>query len=158
MKPRIGHGYDIHRLEPGRRLVLGGVEIPFDSGLQGHSDADVVVHAVIDSLLGAASLADIGAHFPDDDPAYKDADSVRFLEKVASMIRDGGFVIGNIDVTVVAEKPRLGPYIDKMISKIAGAVGASPDDISIKATTNEKIGSIGKGEAMAAFAVALLLK
>lgn len=158
MTPRIGHGYDIHKLKSGRRLVLGGVEIPFVLGLEGHSDADVVVHAVIDSLLGAASMGDIGTHFPDDDPAYKDAASVGLLEVVGRMIADSGFTVGNIDVTVIAEKPRLGPFIEKMRNNIAKAAGVTLDSVSVKATTSEQLDSIGRGEAVAAHAVALLLK
>lgn len=158
MKPRVGNGYDIHGLKPGRRLVLGGVEIPFELGLEGHSDADVAVHAVIDSLLGAASLGDIGTRFPDDDAAYENADSIELLEDVSRMIADSGFTIGNIDVTIVAEKPRLGPYIEKMRNNIARAAGVTLDDVSVKATTNEKLDSVGRGEAIAAQAVALLLR
>lgn len=155
-KFRIGLGYDIHRLVSGRRLILGGVEIPFDLGLDGHSDADVVSHAIIDALLGAASLGDIGSHFPDDDPAYKDADSIELLKKTRVMVEEKGFAVGNIDVTIIAENPRLAPYILKMKRKIAEAAGISPDDLSIKATTNEKMGAIGKGEGLAAISVALL--
>lgn len=158
MKPRIGHGYDIHRLKPGRRLVLGGVEIPFEMGLDGHSDADVAIHAVIDALLGAASLGDIGTHFPEDDPACRDAESVGLLEVVSKMIADRGFTIGNIDVTIIAERPRLGPLVKRMRNNIARAAGVAMDDISVKATTNEQFDSVGTGEAIAAHAVALLLK
>lgn len=155
-KFRIGLGYDIHRLVSGRRLILGGVEIPFDLGLDGHSDADVVSHAIIDALLGAASLGDIGSHFPDDDPAYKDADSIELLKKTRVMVEEKGFAVGNIDVTIIAENPKLAPYILKMKRKIVEAAGISPDDLSIKATTNEKMGAIGKGEGIAAISVALL--
>ncbi len=155
-KIRIGLGYDIHRLVSGRRMILGGVEIPFDLGLDGHSDADVVSHAIIDALLGAASLGDIGTHFPDDDPAYKDADSIELLKKTRVMVEEKGFAVGNIDVTIIAEEPKLAPYILKMKRKVAEAAGISPDDLSIKATTNEKMGAIGKGEGIAAISVALL--
>lgn len=155
-KIRIGLGYDIHRLVSARKLILGGVEIPFDLGLDGHSDADVVAHAIIDALLGAASLGDIGLHFPDDDPAYKDADSIELLKKTRVMVEEKGFAVGNIDVTIIAENPKLAPYILKMKRKVAEAAGISPDDLSIKATTNEKIGAIGRGEGIAAFSVALL--
>ncbi len=155
-KIRIGLGYDIHRLVSGRKLILGGVEIPFDLGLDGHSDADVVAHAIIDALLGAASLGDIGSHFPDDDPAYKDADSTGLLEKTRAMVEEKGFTVSNIDITIIAENPRLAPYITEMKHKVAKAAGIAPDDISIKATTNEKIGAIGRGEGIAAFSVALL--
>lgn len=157
-KIRIGFGYDIHRLVSGRKLILGGVEIPFDLGLDGHSDADVVSHAIIDALLGAASLGDIGSHFPDDDPAYKNADSIKLLGKTKTIIGEKGFAVGNIDVTIIAENPRLAPYIMEMRHKVAKAAGISPDDISIKATTNEKIGAIGRGEGIAALSVALLYK
>ncbi len=155
-KIRIGLGYDIHRLVSGRRLILGGVEIPFDLGLDGHSDADVVIHAIIDALLGAASLGDIGSHFPDDDPAYTDADSIELLKKTRVMVEEKGFAVGNIDVTIIAENPKLAPYILKMKRKVAEAAGISPDDLSIKATTNEKMGAIGKGEGITAISVALL--
>ena len=156
-KFRIGHGYDIHRLVPGRRLILGGVEIPFDLGLDGHSDADVVTHAIIDALLGAASSGDIGSHFPDDDPAYRDADSIELLKKTMAIIERKGFAVGNIDVTIIAEKPKLAPYIEEMKHRVAEAAGISPGDVSIKATTNEKIGAIGRGEGVAAFSVVALL-
>ncbi len=155
-KFRIGLGYDIHRLVSGRKLILGGVEIPFDLGLEGYSDADVVSHSIIDALLGAASLGDIGTHFPDDDPAYKDADSIELLKKVRVMVEEKGYAVGNIDVTIIAENPKLAPYILKMKRKVAEAAGISPDDLSIKATTNEKMGAIGKGEGIAAISVALL--
>ena len=155
-KFRIGLGYDIHRLVSGRKLILGGVEIPFDLGLDGHSDADVVSHAIIDALLGAASLGDIGSHFPDDDPACKDADSIELLKKTGVMVEKKGFAVGNIDVTIIAENPKLAPYILEMKRKVAEAAGISPDDLSIKATTNEKMGAIGKGEGIAAISVALL--
>ncbi len=157
-KFRIGQGYDIHRLVPGRRLVLGGVEIPFDLGLDGHSDADVVSHAIIDALLGAASLGDIGSHFPDDDPAYKDADSIELLKKTRAIIGGKGFSVSNIDVTIIAENPKLATHIGEMKCRVAEAAGISPGDVSIKATTNEKIGAIGRGEGIAAFSVALIYK
>lgn len=155
---RIGLGYDIHRLVSGRKLILGGVEIPFGLGLDGHSDADVVSHAIIDALLGAASLGDIGSHFPDDDPAYKNADSIELLKRAMVMVEERGFAVGNIDITIIAENPRLAPYIMEMRHRVAKAVGISPDDISIKATTNEKMGAIGRGEGIAALSVALLYK
>ena len=157
-KFRIGLGYDIHRLAPGRRLVLGGIEIPFDLGLDGHSDADVVSHAIIDALLGAASLGDIGSHFPDDDPAHKNADSIELLKRARAMVEEKGFAVGNIDVTIIAESPRLAPYVAEMKRRVADAVGISLGDVSLKATTNEKIGAIGKGEGIAAFSVVLLYK
>ena len=155
---RIGQGYDIHRLVEGRKLVLAGVEIPFEKGLEGHSDADVAAHAVMDSLLGAAALLDIGAHFPDTDPVYKNADSMKLMEKIKEKIKQKGFSIGNVDVTIIAELPRLAPYINEMKSNIARALEISPDNISVKATTNEKLDAIGKGEGMAALAVSLLYK
>ncbi|UCE67900.1 MAG: 2-C-methyl-D-erythritol 2,4-cyclodiphosphate synthase [Candidatus Zixiibacteriota bacterium] len=155
---RIGQGYDIHRLAENRKLVLAGVEIPFEKGLEGHSDADVVAHAVIDSLLGAAALPDIGIQFPDTDPVFKNADSMKLMEKVKEKIRQKGFSIGNVDVTIIAELPRLAPYIKEMKSNIARALEIAPENVSVKATTNEKLGAIGKGEGMAALAVSLLYK
>lgn len=155
---RIGQGYDIHRLVPGRKLILGGVEIEFELGLDGHSDADAAVHAAIDALLGAASLGDIGKHFPDTDPAYKNADSIELLKKTRNLIADSGFHIGNIDITIIAESPKIGPYSDKMRQNVAAALDLDPERISVKATTNEKLGAIGRGEGIAATAVALLYK
>ncbi len=155
---RIGHGYDIHRLVAGRKLVLGGVRIDYEKGLDGHSDADVVIHALMDSLLGAAAFGDIGSHFPTSDPAYKDADSLRLLSQVIKLISESHYAIDNIDITVIAEAPKLAPHIPRMISNIANVLGISPDAISIKATTNEGLGFIGRGEGMAAFCVALLHK
>lgn len=155
---RIGHGYDIHRLVAGRKLVLGGVRIDYEKGLDGHSDADVVIHALMDSLLGAAAFGDIGSHFPTSDPAYKDADSLRLLSQVIKLISESHYAIDNIDITVIAEAPKLAPHIPQMISNIANVLGISPDAISIKATTNEGLGFIGRGEGMAAFCVALLHK
>ncbi len=155
---RIGHGYDIHRLVAGRKLILGGVTIDFEFGLDGHSDADVVCHAVMDSLLGALALGDIGNHFPDTDQVYKNADSIELLKHVNSLINNNKYSIGNIDITLIAERPKLSPHMIKMRENLAGALEISMDDISIKATTNENIGLIGKGEGIAAFAVALLYK
>lgn len=155
---RIGQGYDIHRLVENRKLVLAGVEIPFEKGLEGYSDADVAAHAVMDSLLGAASLEDIGTHFPDTDPAYKNADSMKLMEKVKEKIKQKGFSIGNVDVTIITELPKLAPYIEEMKNNISRALKISPDNISVKATTNERLGTIGKGEGMAALAVSLLYK
>lgn len=155
---RIGQGYDIHRLIPGRKLILGGAEIEHDLGLDGHSDADVVTHAVIDALLGAAAMGDIGFHFPDTDPAFKNADSMELLRSTGGKIAIGGYSIGNIDVTVIVEKPKLAPYIEKIRGNIADAIGISFESVSVKATTNEKIGAIGRGEGIAALAVALLRK
>ena len=156
MPVRIGHGYDVHRLVKSRKLILGGVEIPYEMGLDGHSDADVVTHALIDSFLGAAALGDIGCHFPDTDPKYKDADSMKLLENVMSKLTDNGYSIGNVDITIVAEKPKLSEYIGQMRANISKAIDSPVENISIKATTNEKLGFIGKGEGIAAFSVALL--
>lgn len=155
---RVGHGYDIHRLVAGRKLILGGVAIDFEFGLEGHSDADVVCHAVMDSLLGALALGDIGIHFPNTDMSYKNANSLVLLKKVNALIKEKDYSIGNIDITVIAEKPKITPHIGLMRKNIAGVLDISIDDISIKATTNENIGFIGKGEGIAAFAVALLYK
>jgi len=153
---RIGIGYDIHRFGPGRTLVLGGVTLPGETGLAGHSDADVVLHAVIDALLGATALGDIGTHFPADDPEWKDADSSLLLERTLTLVRDAGFAVENVDVTVIAEKPRLAPHIAALRTRMAELIGVSEAAVSVKATTNEGIGDIGRGEAIAAVAVALL--
>ncbi len=155
---RIGLGYDIHRLSEGRKLILGGVQIENNKGLAGHSDADVIVHAVMDSILGAAALGDIGGHFPDTDPSYKNADSLMLLAQVNELVRAKNYSVGNVDVMVVAEEPKLAPHIPLMISNISRILGLSADAVSIKATTNEGISLIGKGEAIAAFSVALLHK
>ena len=155
---RIGQGYDIHRLLPGRKLILGGVEIPFKKGLDGHSDADVAAHAVMDSLLGAAGLDDIGSYFPDTDPLYKDADSMNLMANVKDMVKEKGYHIGNIDITIIAEEPKLAPYINEMKYNIAGVLKINEDNISIKATTNEELGPVGIGEGIAALAVSLLYK
>ncbi|AFM23802.1 2-C-methyl-D-erythritol 2,4-cyclodiphosphate synthase [Desulfomonile tiedjei] len=153
---KIGQGFDSHRLVPGRRLVLGGQHIEYPLGLEGHSDADVVIHAVIDALLGAAGLGDIGMHFPDSDPAYKDASSVAMLETVAQAIDSLNFVIVNIDVTICAQAPKIGPVRHLMIGNLSAALKIDPDRINIKATTTEGLGFVGRGEGIAAFAVALL--
>lgn len=155
---RIGQGYDIHRLVEGRKLILAGVEIPFEKGLDGHSDADVVAHALMDSLLGAAALPDIGTHFPDTDPAYKNADSMKLLKQVSMMVRDKGYSIGNIDITIIAELPKLSPHIISMRENIAEVLMVNSDIISVKATTNEKLGPVGRGEGIAALAVTLVYK
>jgi 2-C-methyl-D-erythritol 2,4-cyclodiphosphate synthase len=152
----VGIGYDVHRLEAGRRLVLGGVEIPHPRGLAGHSDADVVIHAVMDALLGAAGLPDIGVHFPPSDPAYKDASSLNLLAKVVVMLGDGGWHVGNIDITVLAEEPRLASHRSAMMSNIAAAIGDDDAAVNIKATTHEGLGALGRGEGIAAMAVAML--
>ncbi len=153
---RIGHGYDAHRLAPGRRLVLGGVDIPHPRGLDGHSDADVVVHAVMDALLGAAALGDIGRHFPPGDPAYKDADSLVLLATVTELLAGQGWRPANIDATVIAQEPRLAGYIPQMRARVAAAAGLSADAVSIKATTEEQMGFTGRVEGIAAHAVALI--
>ena len=154
---RIGHGYDVHRLAEGRRLILGGVDIPWERGLLGHSDADVLTHAVMDALLGAAGLGDIGQHFPDTDPAYAGADSLKLLEHVAGLLRERGFVVGNVDATVLAQRPKLAPHIPRMRENLARAMGAEPAQVNVKATTEEGLGFTGSGEGMAAHAVCLLI-
>lgn len=155
---RTGIGYDVHRLVEGRRLVLGGVEIPFDRGLEGHSDADVLLHAIADALLGAAGLGDIGAHFSPQDPAWEGADSVDLLERVAAMVADAGWEIENVDATLLAEAPKIGPRVADMRRTIAAALGLPVAAVSVKATTNEGIGFVGRGEGMAAMAVAGLAR
>jgi 2-C-methyl-D-erythritol 2,4-cyclodiphosphate synthase len=151
---RIGQGFDVHALIPGRRLVIGGVTIPYDKGLEGHSDADVLLHAICDALLGAASLGDIGQHFPDSDAAYKGADSRKLLREVRKKI--GKFKIVNIDATILAQAPRMAPHVAKMIDNIAADLGIAPGAINIKATTTEQLGFVGRGEGIAAQAVVLL--
>ena len=153
---RIGHGYDVHRLTEGRRLVLCGVEMPYERGLLGHSDADVAVHAVMDALLGAAALGDIGALFPDTDEAFENADSIELLRTVRKMINENGFEISNIDVTIVAQKPKMAPYIAQMRESLAGALLIDVKCVSVKATTEEGLGFTGSGDAIAAHAVTLL--
>ncbi len=155
---RIGQGYDIHRLTEGRELILGGERIDFELGLDGHSDADAVVHAVIDALLGAAAMGDIGRHFPDSDPAYKNADSMELLRQTRAKVETEGYAVANIDVTIIIEKPRMTPYIQKMRKNIADGVGIPFEMVSVKATTNETIGSLGRGEGVAALAIAALRK
>ena len=153
---RIGHGYDVHRLVEGRKLILGGVEIPFEKGLDGHSDADVLVHAVMDALLGAAALGDIGKLFPDNDDAYLGADSVELLKKVRDVLQEHGWKPGNLDATVIAQRPKLAPYIDTMRKRIADALETDAENISVKATTEERLGFTGSGEGIAAHAVCLI--
>lgn len=153
---RIGHGYDVHRLVPGRDLILGGVKIPFELGLDGHSDADVLLHAVSDALLGAAGLGDIGRHFPDTDPKYKGADSLVLLNIVGQKVAQKGCRVSNIDVTMIAQKPKLKDYISRMEENIASALGLDPERVNVKATTEEKLGFTGTGEGMACHAVCLL--
>ena len=153
---RIGIGYDVHQLVEGRKLILGGVEIPYELGLLGHSDADVLVHAIEDAILGALALGDIGKLFPDTDPAYKDASSIEMLKKVMAIVKEKGYEIGNIDATVIAQKPKLAPYILAMRENIAAVCEKNIDVISVKATTSEKMGYEGRGEGMTAMAVVLL--
>jgi 2-C-methyl-D-erythritol 2,4-cyclodiphosphate synthase len=155
---RVGIGYDVHRLLPERRLVLGEMEIPFQKGLLGWSDGDVLVHAVIDALLGAAALGDIGTHFPPGDPEYKDISSMELLRRVKEMLKSQGWRIGNIDATIIAEEPRLSPFFQRMVSNIAAALNIDNGAVSIKAKTNEGLGFIGKGEGIAAYAVASVEK
>ena len=153
---RIGHGYDVRRLVEGRKLILGGVEIPFEKGLDGHSDADVLVHAVMDALLGAAALGDIGKLFPDNDDAYLGADSVELLKKVRDVLQEHGWKPGNLDATVIAQRPKLAPYIDTMRKRIADALETDAENVSVKATTEERLGFTGSGEGIAAHAVCLI--
>ena len=155
-KLRVGHGYDVHRLVAGRALILGGVTVPFDRGLLGHSDADVLTHAVMDALLGAAALGDIGKLFPDSDAAYAGADSIALLERVTALLREHGWQVGNVDATVVAQVPKLAPYVPEMRRRLAEAMGLDVDCVSVKATTEERLGFTGSGEGMAAHAVALI--
>lgn len=155
---RIGHGYDVHRLAEGRKLILGGVEIPWEKGLLGHSDADVLTHAVMDALLGAAGLGDIGRHFPDTDPAYAGADSLRLLEHVMELLRERGFAVGNVDATVLAQRPKLAPHIPLMRANLARVMGVDSGRVNVKATTEEGLGFTGSGEGIAAHGVALIEK
>ena len=155
---RIGHGYDVHRLVPDRKLILGGVEIPYALGLDGHSDADVLIHAVMDALLGAAALRDIGYHFPDTDPTYKGADSRVLLRRVGELIAQKGYRVSNIDVTMIAQRPKLKEYIPTMMENIAADLGLALDQVNIKATTEEKLGFTGEGLGMSCHAVCLLEK
>jgi 2-C-methyl-D-erythritol 2,4-cyclodiphosphate synthase len=153
---RAGIGYDVHRLVAGRPLILGGVTIPFERGLAGHSDADAVCHAITDALLGAAGAGDIGRQFPDSDPQWKDASSLDLLRRAAAIVRDRGWKAGNVDASVIAEHPKLLPYIDAMRANIAGALGLSIDRVSVKGKTNDRVGELGRGEAIAVHAVALV--
>ena len=153
---RIGHGYDVHRLVIGRKLIIGGVEIPYEKGLLGHSDADVLLHAVCDALLGAAALGDIGRHFPDTDDRYENIDSLLLLKAVESLISQNGFKVVNIDATVIAQAPKLIPYIEEMTLNIANTLGIARQNVNIKATTEEKLGFTGNGEGIAAHAVCLI--
>lgn len=158
MEQRIGFGCDLHRTVKGRKLIIGGVDIPCEFGLDGHSDADVLVHALCDALLGAISMGDIGTHFPDNNPEYKNADSMKLLEKVVAMVSDAGYKVVNIDSVIIAEKPKMLPYKAQMIENIAKVLKISNNAVSVKAKTNEGVDAIGKGEAIAAHVVALLGK
>ena len=155
---RIGHGYDVHRLVEGRRLILGGVDIPWERGLLGHSDADVLVHAIMDALTGAARLGDIGKLFPDTDPAYADISSLKLLREVGRLLSEKGFAVVNIDATLLAQAPKVGPYRPRMAANVAEALGIDPEQVNIKATTEEGLGFTGDGSGMAAHAVVLLEK
>ncbi len=153
---RIGHGFDVHRLVVGRPLVLGGVEIPYEYGLMGHSDADVLLHAVADAILGALALGDIGRHFPDSDPAYKGISSLLLLKNVVGLAEARGYRIGNLDTTIVAQQPKLAPYIAQMVSNLAATCKVSSERINVKATTTEELGYAGRGEGISAYAVVLV--
>lgn len=153
---RIGHGYDVHRLVEGRKLILGGVEVPHTLGLLGHSDADVLTHAVMDALLGAAALGDIGRHFPDTDPAYKGADSLVLLDHVMTLLDQAGWKVGNVDAIILAQKPKLAPHIPQMQDNLARNMGVEPEQVNVKATTEEKLGFTGAEQGIAAHAVCLL--
>ena len=155
---RIGMGYDVHKLVEGRKLILGGVEIPYEKGLLGHSDADVLLHAIMDALLGAAALGDIGKHFPDTDPAYKGISSIRLLEQVANLLEEHQFLIENIDATIIAQRPKMRPYIDTMRENIAKALKIEADQINVKATTEEGLGFTGSGEGIFSQAICMLEK
>lgn len=153
---KVGMGYDVHKLVEGRKLILGGVEIPYEKGLLGHSDADVLVHAVMDALLGAAALGDIGKHFPDTDPAYAGADSMKLLEEVKKLLDAENYIVGNIDATVIAQKPKLAPYIETMRENIAACLGIDTNQVNVKATTEEGLGFTGTGDGISAQAICLL--
>ena len=155
---RVGIGYDVHKLTEGRDLILGGVCIPYEKGLLGHSDADVLIHAVMDALVGAAALGDIGLHFPDTDPKYKGISSIRLLEHVSQLLEDNGFVVENVDATIIAQRPKMRPYIDEMRQNIADALGVSVEQVNVKATTEEGLGFTGSGEGISSQAVCLLEK
>lgn len=153
---RIGHGYDVHAFSAGRKLVLGGVEIPYEKGLLGHSDADVLCHAISDALLGAAALGDIGRHFPDTDPAFHQADSLRLLQQVVGLLEQKGYRVANVDATLILQRPRIAPHVPAMRRNLAQAMGVEVDAVSVKATTTEELGWEGRGEGVAAHAVALI--
>lgn len=153
---RVGHGFDVHALVAGRRLIVGGVEIPFERGLEGHSDADVLLHAITDAILGAAALGDIGRHFPDSDPAYRGADSRVLLREAARRVGAAGFAVGNVDATIIAQAPKMAPHIPAMVANIAADLGIETACVNVKAKTTERLGFTGRGEGIAAEAVALL--
>lgn len=153
---RIGHGYDVHRLVPERKLILGGVDVPYHLGLLGHSDADVLLHAISDAILGAVGEGDIGRHFPDTDPAYKGISSLKLLQHVAALAEGKGYRVGNLDVTVVAQRPKLAPYIREMVANVAAACRIEPERVNVKATTTEGLGFEGRGEGISAHAVVLM--
>ncbi|MBX4145865.1 2-C-methyl-D-erythritol 2,4-cyclodiphosphate synthase [Paenibacillus sp. LC231] len=155
---RVGQGFDVHQLVEGRPCIIGGVTIPYEKGLLGHSDADVLLHAVTDAILGALGLGDIGRHFPDNDPAFKDADSLKLLEQVWVMAKERGYTLGNIDSTIIAQKPKMAPYIPQMAEVIAKALDAEVDQVNVKATTTEQLGFTGRGEGIAAQSVVCLVK
>ncbi len=155
-KTRVGIGYDVHHLTPGRRLVLGGVDIPFDKGLTGWSDADVLTHAIIDALLGAAALGDIGSHFPPGEPEYRDISSLVLLERVKNKLKENGWLVNNVDATVVAEQPRLRDFIDQMRQQLSQTLGIAPSQVSVKASTSDRLGFIGRREGIAVWAIASL--
>lgn len=155
---RIGHGYDVHRLDEGRKLIIGGVDIPYEKGLLGHSDADVLLHAISDAILGAIAEGDIGRHFPDTDPRYKGADSLKLLEHVRELAEAKGFRLGNVDATIVAQRPKMAPHISRMRENIAQVLNSNVDLVNVKATTTEELGFCGRGEGIAAHAVVLMLK
>ncbi|MCM3042977.1 2-C-methyl-D-erythritol 2,4-cyclodiphosphate synthase [Paenibacillus motobuensis] len=154
----VGQGFDVHQLVEGRPCIIGGVTIPYEKGLLGHSDADVLLHTISDAILGALALGDIGRHFPDTDPAYKDADSLELLSLVWKMAQDRGYRLGNLDATIIAERPKMAPYVPQMVEIIAGALGAKPEQINVKATTTEKLGFTGRGEGIAAQCIVCLMK
>lgn len=155
---RVGHGFDVHQLVEGRPCIIGGVTIPYEKGLLGHSDADVLLHAIADSILGALGLGDIGRHFPDTDPAFKDADSLKLLEQVWVMAAEKGYRLGNVDATIIAQKPKMAPYIPQMVEVIAKALDAEVEQVNVKATTTEQLGFTGRGEGIAAQSVVCLVK
>jgi 2-C-methyl-D-erythritol 2,4-cyclodiphosphate synthase len=155
---RIGHGYDVHKLVEGRKLIMGGVEIPWEKGLLGHSDADVLLHAIADAILGAIAEGDIGKHFPDTDPAYKGADSLKLLEHVGKLAAERGYVLGNLDATIIAQRPKMAPHIATMRDNIAKVLNATADQINVKATTEEGLGFTGLGDGISAHAVVLMVR